>query len=83
MVDEDVRQQAWQDYTATMLWLVASSFSENELPKFMDLVQGNKKSDGPTADEIFDNVVEKLDRYSGRRLVSGINSVYASSTSKT
>lgn len=61
MVEADIEQEAWQDYTANILCMIARPQYESEIPMYTKLAGHEKPENEMTSEEIFDNIMNKLD----------------------
>lgn len=61
MIEDELEHESWKDYTANMLCMIARPQYESEIPLYTDLAEKTKPENKMTADEIFDQVINKLD----------------------
>lgn len=62
MLEEELEEEAWKEYTANILCMIARPNYETTIPMYSELIAEEKKPENNlTADEIFNNVMDKLD----------------------
>ena len=67
-VEDEVRQDALKEYMADMLCLIARPHYKSNISMFSELYKEVETNSNKTADEIFDGVLAKLDKYADKKL---------------
>lgn len=61
MVEDELELDLWRDYTANALCLIARPQYESEIPFYTSLLGQEKPENNMTAEEIYDQVMNRLD----------------------